>query len=83
MLREKKTERWDAFLGRSKPAPKEKRDSKEANKVYDGTKRKRKIQQSWRDDFPWLITDDKEEVLQNLQSSVWAFGDKNIKFSLK
>ena len=53
----------DAFLGRSKPAPKEKRDSKEANKVYDGTKRKRKIQQSWRDDFAWLITDDKEEVL--------------------
>ena len=42
------------YLGIDPPPPKKKKcdnDTKEANKVYDNTKRKRKVQPAWKDEF--------------------------------
>lgn len=46
------------FLGLEPPKKIAEKDTKEASRVYESTKRKRTIRESWKGEFAWLVTND-------------------------
>jgi hypothetical protein len=54
------------YLGIEPPKKKEKVDVVAANKIYDATKRKKKIVPSWKAEFSWLVVNESDEVSLNI-----------------
>lgn len=50
------------YLGLPSPQKRPALDSKEKNKLYDQSKRKRSIVPSWKTEFEWLICDNSHDV---------------------
>ena len=54
---------WKFFPGVSKPESKQKVDTRESNKAYDATKRKRTFQPHWLQMYKWLDFDGESQLM--------------------
>jgi hypothetical protein len=70
---------WKFLSGVSKPESKRKVDTRESNKAYDATKRKRTFQPHWLQMYKWLHFDGESQLMSCDWCKKFVKGTNNFK----